>query len=166
MSPYLFYSAVYHVYCPHACNSGERKSIARDGRDSSVLRELQLHQRKQGLSQSVSGVDCPCFRGRTKNCSRKTELTQMGRGLSGYGRGLVICMRLPASGWAGKAPVKMTRKVVPFFCDQCGRELSTGYACPVCKRILCNEHYASPSTGRKRRDGLCPVCAAKKETGK
>ena len=42
---------------------------------SSVLRELQLHQRKQGLSQSVSGVDCPCFRGRTKNCSRKTELT-------------------------------------------------------------------------------------------
>ena len=45
-------------------------------KNSSVLRELQLHQRKQGLSQSVSGVDCPCFRGRTKNCSRKTELTQ------------------------------------------------------------------------------------------
>lgn len=47
-----------------------------------------------------------------------------------------------------------------FFCDQCGVELSTGCACPQCKRVLCHVHYFGDRTGpRRRRDGLCARCA-------
>lgn len=49
-----------------------------------------------------------------------------------------------------------------FFCDQCGVELSTGHACPNCKRILCHKHYFGSAMGAyRRKDGLCATCATK-----
>ena len=53
-------------------------------------------------------------------------------------------------------------KVVPFFCDECKVELSTGHACPECKRVLCHRHYFGSRVGvRRRKDGLCARCAEK-----
>lgn len=57
------------------------------------------------------------------------------------------------------------RKVVPFFCDECGTPLSTGNVCPECKRVLCHTHYYGAWRGPlRRRDGLCPRCAEARST--
>ena len=59
-----------------------------------------------------------------------------------------------------------SRRMVSFFCDECGVQLSTGHACPECKRVLCHRHYFDMNHGiRRRKDGLCVRCAqVKKET--
>ncbi len=59
------------------------------------------------------------------------------------------------------------RKVLPFFCDECGIDLSTGYVCPECKRVLCCDHYYGNFRGAwggpvRRKDGLCVKCAEDK----
>ena len=80
------------------------------------MRELQPHQRKQGLSQSVSGVDCPCFRGRTKNCSRKTEPLWMPGSVDLLG--IVVVVFLQYSECAHHEPrgrVEMTRLLCKCF---------------------------------------------------
>lgn len=55
------------------------------------------------------------------------------------------------------------RKVLPFFCDECGAELSTGHVCPECRRVLCHKHHYGGTSGLlRRRDGLCVKCAEAK----
>lgn len=57
----------------------------------------------------------------------------------------------------------MTRRVIAYFCDECGVELHTGSVCPECRRVLCSIHYFGERTGmRRRKDGLCVKCAAGK----
>lgn len=58
---------------------------------------------------------------------------------------------------------QLERRVVAFFCDECGTELQTANACPQCRRILCSKHYFGARIGMgKRKDGLCAKCAAGK----
>ena len=55
----------------------------------------------------------------------------------------------------------MNRKSLPFFCDECGVELSTGEVCFKCKRVLCHKHFhGTAKHGLPRKDGLCAKCAA------
>jgi len=58
----------------------------------------------------------------------------------------------------------VSRKIVAFFCDECGVELKTGHVCPECKRVLCHNHYYGDLVGPlRRRDGFCSRCAKAKE---
>ena len=55
----------------------------------------------------------------------------------------------------------MSRESLPFFCDECGKLLSTGHACKRCKRVLCHKHHFGAMHGPlNRKDGLCIRCAA------